>query len=353
MDTGPRECAICHGPIPQHKQLTGSRICASPKCRQRFLPLAQRRPMVCAGCSQTLTTEQKAQGAICAKPACRVAFSMERVLGRHRCVMCNRLVRAAMPAYEGTCGDWQCMMLLRQERQQEKRRADTAAFHDHLDQVRRKFVAGLEGVDEDQESSLVTVPAMSRKLLPMDDDRREALRRHLAAVFAGEPEEQQPDKAGAPVSDRPDHRPAGHEEQPLLLRVCATCMGHCCTQGENKAYLRLTTMPAQVVSESRTAPDGVIQTYLSHVPDTSYDDSCIYHGENGCALPRELRSSVCNNHYCHALTIYRSAMTTCGPHPALVVATRGLRVERAAWVTEKSLLPIDIPDRGPDPDDAI
>jgi hypothetical protein len=41
--------------------------------------------------------------------------------------------------------------------------------------------------------------------------------------------------------------------------------------------------------------------YADAVPERSVERSCVFHGEQGCALPRELRSHTCNSYFCRPM----------------------------------------------------
>ena len=43
---------------------------------------------------------------------------------------------------------------------------------------------------------------------------------------------------------------------------------------------------------------------MSAISDKVYENSCIYHTETGCSLPRELRSNICNNFFCQPIKDY-------------------------------------------------
>ena len=58
----------------------------------------------------------------------------------------------------------------------------------------------------------------------------------------------------------------------------------------------------------------MIDDYLSRIPDVAHQDSCIFHGADGCALPRELRSDVCNNFECNGLLSIRETVLEEKPH---------------------------------------
>ena len=49
---------------------------------------------------------------------------------------------------------------------------------------------------------------------------------------------------------------------------------------------------------------SVLQLYAERVPKVRYEDSCIFHGKQGCTLDRALRSDVCNSYFCGGLQAY-------------------------------------------------
>jgi hypothetical protein len=62
---------------------------------------------------------------------------------------------------------------------------------------------------------------------------------------------------------------------------------------------------ARVRSARPTLDVGsVLQLYVERVPGVGYENSCIFHGKQGCALDRSLRSDVCNNYFCGGLLGY-------------------------------------------------
>jgi hypothetical protein len=57
--------------------------------------------------------------------------------------------------------------------------------------------------------------------------------------------------------------------------------------------------------------EEIVDHYLSRLPQQSLRGSCVFHAENGCNLPREMRSDVCNQHLCNSLVQVRNQMTDC------------------------------------------
>ena len=49
---------------------------------------------------------------------------------------------------------------------------------------------------------------------------------------------------------------------------------------------------------------AVLRLYIERVPEVGFEDSCIFHGKQGCTLDRSLRSDVCNSYFCSGLEVY-------------------------------------------------
>jgi hypothetical protein len=76
--------------------------------------------------------------------------------------------------------------------------------------------------------------------------------------------------------------------------ACSLCKGWCCRNGEDNAFLDETTMASVRCARSALNVRAVLRLYVERVPEVGYEDSCIFHGKQGCTLDRSLRSDVCN-----------------------------------------------------------
>ena len=72
------------------------------------------------------------------------------------------------------------------------------------------------------------------------------------------------------------------------------------------------------------AARAVLMLYIRRLPSAGYQGSCVFHGEQGCTLPRSLRSDVCNAYFCAGLDAFITGQdfTT----PAVVLAGEGGRM---------------------------
>ncbi|WP_370315892.1 hypothetical protein [Thalassolituus sp.] len=90
-------------------------------------------------------------------------------------------------------------------------------------------------------------------------------------------------------------------------RVCALCRGGCCTEGGDHAYISPVLLRRQLDASPDLSGQQLVSVYMSVLPDESIAGSCINHGINGCVLPREMRSDVCNHFLCDPLRSLHSS----------------------------------------------
>jgi hypothetical protein len=113
---------------------------------------------------------------------------------------------------------------------------------------------------------------------------------------------------------------------------CATCRGHCCRVAGTHAFLNATVIRSFLVRNPGMNQRAVVRAFLRHLPRMSFDYSCVYHGRQGCVLPREMRAAICNYYYCQGLQELRETLAASGRHPVLMVSIKGEKVGRAALI---------------------
>ena len=135
------------------------------------------------------------------------------------------------------------------------------------------------------------------------------------------------------------------EASTILGLSCATCRGECCTAGGDHAFLRedsLTRVRLQNPSASESELMGV---YASYLPARHYRGSCVYHTTGGCALPRALRSNICNRYLCGGLTQLKRALESSGSTAAFVGAADSVHLRRMAVIDARGATPISLGER--------
>lgn len=156
------------------------------------------------------------------------------------------------------------------------------------------------------------------------------LREHLVALEA--------EAAAPPALDDavPEPAPAAAA---LGGHLCALCRGRCCRFGlHGRAFLRAPQLRDWLAEHPDAAWSDAVDHYLDLVPAEHLHSSCLFHARDGCSLPRERRSQVCNDYACDTLERLRnvaaaapSAMVAVGivashaTHSAAVLSPRGPR----------------------------
>ena len=154
----------------------------------------------------------------------------------------------------------------------------------------------------DDDSLPVIVPKNDKAAIPISPERVRRLRKHLVVTLRALRRMKRPEYSVSPL--RPE--PAGFAGR-VARTACSLCKGWCCKNGDDQAFLDETTL-ARVCS-ARPALDlaAVLRLYIERVPEIGYENSCIFHGKQGCTLDRSLRSDVCNSYFCGGLQGYLTA----------------------------------------------
>lgn len=156
----------------------------------------------------------------------------------------------------------------------------------------------------------LTIPRGPRAQVPADNERRELLAEHLRDIV-NEANADLSLMAAVAEPELPEPAPSS----PLGGELCKFCAGGCCTKGGNAAYLTPKTLRRVSAAAGLDSCNSLVATYLSYLPEQSMAGSCIYHTDCGCALPRELRSDICNDFVCDAF----KALPTANSEPQQVL----------------------------------
>jgi hypothetical protein len=183
---------------------------------------------------------------------------------------------------------------------------------------------------------VAVVPANTRETEPVPPSvRRAFLERLQASLDRGAEQRAAAATVAArdvspPTADAPTRR--DRDVAAVLGRSCATCRGECCTAGGDHAFLRAESVARIRDSHASLGDAGLLALYNDHVPQRHYRGSCLFHDTTGCALPRTLRSDLCNRYICGGLTQLTSALDATGGTMAFVGAADSLHLRRMALI---------------------
>lgn len=122
-------------------------------------------------------------------------------------------------------------------------------------------------------------------------------------------------------------------ERKALIQACSTCKGLCCLKGGvSHAYQDAVNMFHYMKNNEGKDSDGIIAEYLNYIPPRSYEDSCVYHTDSGCTLPRNMRAEICNKHLCQGLRAIKREFSEPGPETLFIVAENNYHIVRSTLV---------------------
>jgi len=137
----------------------------------------------------------------------------------------------------------------------------------------------------------IELPGFDRPLRPVGAKRRRIFATFLEGLFA---EVSRP-RVKAP--DKPKQKP----EATMFADACRACGGHCCRNGGDDAYLDENAIRQAWARHPRLSKRALMQLYLDAIPKKAFENSCIFHAEHGCSLPRSLRAPVSEAYLCGPL----------------------------------------------------
>jgi hypothetical protein len=219
------------------------------------------------------------------------------------CHICGAELLEPRERHLGVCRATKCqiawagqLQTLRKKELLRKRQERTGIAEAHRDRIARRLRQG-----ELREVQPAIVPANLRKIVKLPQRRKRDFRDHLKKIIsqALDCRTNRPDPLHGETAA--DSSPPPPELASLFGRGCATCRGRCCNGGGIHAYLSVETMLGYMSSHPQQSPEEVLKAYASYLPEKSYRDSCVFHTDGGCALPREMRGKISGDFYCEEL----------------------------------------------------
>ena len=191
-------------------------------------------------------------------------------------------------------------------------------------------------------AKVVQIPFKRDDLVPVETRVHKGLRDHIAGLMEAEADSLNYDNRLA--DDEVGGQPATAKPTSWMAATCETCQGSCCSYGGNyNAYLKKDAIDRAARYLGTRSLHQVIQAYIDHVPDQHVNQSCFYHTRKGCALPREMRSTTCNEHQCSALKSLSNLMGKLDPETALLVVAGAYQApERAVAVSRSAVALLDL-----------
>ncbi len=216
-------------------------------------------------------------------------------------------------------------------------RERNARIYEHAERVAQAQPAW----SPDAPVPVVIVPANTRECEPLPPTSRTLFLDRLSMLLTSAYATANEDESGSPphreiaiTGSRAD------DVVSTLGNACATCRGQCCTAGGNHAFLRGENLTRLRNEHPEETADSLLARYAAHLPERHYRDSCVYHTVSGCALPRTLRSDLCNRYICGGLTQLTRALALSGSTTAYIGAADTGQLLRLAVVTAAGAAPV-------------
>ncbi len=258
--------------------------------------------------------------------------------GKAKCTVCGHGITNRDWQLYQTCDYWKCRTQHRQQQRMLQTKLD-----EHEQRQRNEFerrvcllrnkAACLLGIDEPERFVSAVIPATQCPVTYLPQERRSAIGDHLEKLII----EAHKKRIVSPndCQDEGTKAAKSHVDQtPLSIvqEACAMCRGNCCLNGGDRAYLTVETILRYSADHPELESHEVRTVFLLHVEERTTENSCIYHGKNGCHLPRAARSTTCNEFECAALKQLLTKLSGPGPYRVFLVATQKNRVIRYAFV---------------------
>lgn len=166
--------------------------------------------------------------------------------------------------------------------------------------------------------------------MKLPDDRKIIFRDYVAQL------------ANEVLSLSEDHRPyiqpfSSEGDQTLLAKSCATCRGHCCvTGGMTFSFINKSTIAKYITHNPDVIQGDIVEANISHIPERSYQNSCVYHSDSGCSLPNPMRATICNSYFCKSLLFLQEQMQADSSTKVYAAATSDKNIVRTALYDTES-----------------
>ncbi|MEX2138844.1 MAG: hypothetical protein WD894_06255 [Pirellulales bacterium] len=307
------------------------RTCDNAVCRFAYQQHLRANRATCTECGRPLSVIEESHGTrSCRDVHCQVYARMNwGVTDAERCRLCR--VRLPPGCTSGLCGDRDCQTVYAQRQQAElaRHRLEQFVEQTRLGTLLRDERAAAEEIASHDEYFVRVVSLVPNPLQPLPDKRREEFRERIESLVDelakwldsnAEPADKSPSGPGGDARSG-----VNPERERLVGAVCAACRGFCCRHGGTHAYLQVDTLYG-LLRRPDLCLEQLVGAYLACLPEQSFSDSCVFHSETGCALPRDMRSDTCNTHFCAGQQNLQAAIERGAPPRAFVAISDGKEI---------------------------
>ena len=177
---------------------------------------------------------------------------------------------------------------------------DAERAHKFAERIRRRNEIGLQAARAEDPSvtleqiRFVPISRLAAKpIANLPQRRARAFRDHLMRQIS----------QAATLARREPSQEIVEQPAPAAIKqlACATCWGRCCEEGDIQAFVDEQTIRRYMDDNPAKRPRDVLHDYLELLPKRTVRDSCVFHSDRGCNLPRRMRADICNRFECNYL----------------------------------------------------
>ena len=164
----------------------------------------------------------------------------------------------------------------------------------------------------------VILPTAQNQMAPLAQERIDQYIEYLKEVIAEASQynslAEVPFDNNQKAHDKLLKQEAKYAKQPRLKStldsLCMRCQGSCCASGGEHAYHSVFSIRRILDENPEFNGDTLLKEYQSKLKDTSAARGCVNQSDQGCVVPRELRSDICNQFYCRSVAHYDEQITS-------------------------------------------
>lgn len=257
------------------------------------------------------------------------------------CQYCNTPLTLSQSVAGNTCGEINCRNAWLNDfnkKEQKRRDKELALILEFENKAKRYRTTILQ--DQPSLSSSTTplgiVPANEREIKDLSQERIDEFRDHLIQCIEEAQKLLENKHYACKINPSETDSLVNVDTQlegEILIQACSTCKGYCCLGGGNTfGYQDADNMAHYMLSSGVYDTDTIIKQYLAYLSEQSYENSCVYHTEAGCNLPRTMRAEICNKHLCKNLRDIKGTIFRTNPKSMFIIAENTYNIVRSSLI---------------------
>ena len=245
----------------------------------------------------------------------------------HRCPVCGTYLGDRQYRWKITCGEGKCLAAHHKMRCEDRKKQDAPRLRRYRRMLARatrlrRLIAPMPEVQRPETYRVIITPANEHPITPLPRKRRYRFVNHLIQLVE------------TTLRDgwrKPQPLDAFQPQRQIFKAACANCGGKCCLRGGTRAHLDQDAICRTLQLHPKADTRLIVSAYCIYLPIETYRGSCVFHGANGCNLPRVMRSNACLNSICGGIVEIQQRMELDNEHRFFLAASNRTRVVRGRF----------------------